>query len=108
MNSTIYYKAGKIKPLPEGVPLFRAIEVHTKKRSNFMQDAKDYYKRLKDSADAAIKSIDKGETSSDLYNSAIETLKQAIYEEVTLLEARLNTNIPDTVRRFMQIKDKNK
>jgi uncharacterized protein (DUF433 family) len=58
------YKAGRIKPLPEGLPSIRTIEVSTRKLQSLTGDAKQYYTRMMDSVKDALSAIDTAERNS--------------------------------------------
>ena len=80
------YKAGRIKPLPEGLPPMRTIEVSTRKLQSLTDDAKVYYARMMYPVRDALSAIDRSAKSSvAVYQDISVELLEAVEKRISSL-----------------------
>ncbi|MEW6171229.1 MAG: hypothetical protein AB1472_06720, partial [Candidatus Omnitrophota bacterium] len=89
------YKAGRIKPLPEGIPKTKTIEVATGRKQELTRDAQEYYQKMMQSAQQALVAIDslKKGTIDNLYKDPVVKLVALIDERIAALTKKQTSEL---------------
>ena len=80
------YKAGRIKPLPEGLPPIRTIEVSTRKLQSLTDNARQYYTKMMHLVKSARAAINRSANSSaTVYQDISVKLLEAVEKRISSL-----------------------